>query len=80
MKLNQRVHLPSSTNARYHTGRLTGLTKATFTVSFDTRYAHVTKDRDVWYDFNRGGTKVKGWSQTYPIGQLVNFKQGNPGA
>lgn len=79
MKLNQRVHLASQTNARAHTGRLTGLTAKTFTVTWDSKYMHEPRNKEdvLVYNFGKDqGKKIKGGTQTYQLYQLTSFKLG----
>jgi hypothetical protein len=78
MKLSERVSLPSQTVAGEHTGTVTGLTATTFTVTFDSRYAHVprSKEDELKYDFDPAqGERVRGGTITYPLYEAVKFSR-----
>lgn len=79
MKLNQRVHLPSQTVAGRHTGVVTGLTDTTFTVTFDSKYAHVPRNTgdELKYSFSPDqGDLIQGGTFTYPLYEAHHFELG----
>lgn len=76
MELSERVALPSQTVAGAHSGTVTGLTATTFTVTFDSRYAHEPRSKDgvLVYNFDPSqGKKVRGGTVTYPLYEANKF-------